>query len=427
MSTLPTWLKEPHVNSGLAQPNWHQQLRRAQWATFAALGLPTSRHERWRYHDLSFLQKTQFETASLNQTVESHVQDSLSAYRLQHDNAILLVLIDGYCSKTLSQYASLPERTVICSKLEALSNSPELLKQFRVYTDEALQPFASLNAAQSDDGWILILPDDCQLKQPVHLISFSTHDGMIGHPQNMIMLGSRSKLKLIEEHVAIDNSDYLQNIFTTMVLKQAASLQYTKIQNESTMATHFAQTWIQQAQDSNVSMTTVSIGSQLARDAVQIDLLESGAKASVYGFYYLEKNNQCIDHHLDINHLAPSTESEMIYKGVLQEKTRSIFNGRLFVAQNAGQIIAYQANHNLLLSPTAEVYSKPELEIYAHDVQCKHGATVGQLDEDALFYLRSRGIEKEVAQRLLLRGFANEILNRISQPDVQLRVQEKVQ
>ena len=210
------------------------------------------------------------------------------------------------------------------------------------------------------------------------------------------------------------------------MVEEAAQLDYYKIQQEGKQAAHIAHTFIQQKQDSSVSAMNFSTGAQFARDDLIISLKESGAECKTSGFYHLFYDNQYIDNHIDIDHVAPRSHSEMLFKGILDHKSRAVFNGRLHVTEGAQKILAYQANHNLLLSNDAEVYSKPELEIYADDVKCKHGATTGQIDQDALFYLQSRGIPHQEAMGMLLQGFAEEVTEKIKLPAVKMRVLEMV-
>ncbi len=218
----------------------------------------------------------------------------------------------------------------------------------------------------------------------------------------------------------------MMNVVTHMNLGKEAQFDYCKIQTESNQAIHVAHTFIQQRQDSKATLTYFSTGGAFARDEVMVKLLEPGADCRTGGFYHLNEDNQYIDYHVDIDHVAPRSQSEMLYKGILDKKSRAVFNGRLYVGKNAQKILAYQANHNLLLSKTAEVYSKPELEIYADDVKCKHAASTGQIDQEALFYLRSRGISHQDALTILLRGFTQDILERITHPGIRMRIEERL-
>ena len=216
----------------------------------------------------------------------------------------------------------------------------------------------------------------------------------------------------------------MMNMMTTIHVAKNAKMQHYKIQQEGRKAVHLASHFVHQQQNSTFSHVNFSSGALFARDDLVVQLLESGAECHTGGFYHLRYDQQFIDNHVVINHVAAHSNSDMLYKGIMENKSRAVFNGRLHVEKNAQKILAYQANHNLLLSKDAEVYSKPELEIYADDVKCKHGATTGQLDEQALFYMRSRGIPRHEALSILLQGFAEEIMQRITHEGIRRRVQE---
>lgn len=229
---------------------------------------------------------------------------------------------------------------------------------------------------------------------------------------------------LIEEHVSLGNQTYFINSVAQAIVSEQAHFTYYKLQRENDQAIHMAHLFVEQMRDSVTSLTHFSRGGYFARDEVVIKLQGQGAYCQTSGFYSVCRDDQWVDYHIDMNHLAPNSHSEMLYKGILKNKSRAIFNGRLLVEKTAQKTLAYQANHNLLLSNEAEAYSKPQLEIYAEEVKCKHGATIGQINEEALFYLRSRGLNKQQAIEVLLQGFAGEIIQSIPHPGIKSRFQE---
>jgi Fe-S cluster assembly protein SufD len=352
--------------------------------------------------------------------------DGVQQNRLQRCDSVMLVLVNGYFMPLLSDLNKLPEGVIACSMRDSAHQHLDLIKtHLKENIDADLYPFASLNASQLTDGLFLYLPDDMDMPLPVHLVSIVTGtEEFLAHPRHIFILGKNSKLVFLEEHYSHTDLSYMMNIVTSLVVEENAKLEYYKLQCEGKNAVHMAHTFIRQKQNSSVSFTDFATGGTFARDEIVVKLQEPGAECRTGGFYRLHDDNQYIDHHIDIDHLAPRSNSEMLYKGILDNKSRAVFNGRLHVEQNAQKILAYQANHNLLLSNNAEVYSKPELEIYADDVKCKHGATTGQLDQDALFYMRSRGIEYAEAMNILLKGFAEEVLQRVTHPGIKLRLQE---
>lgn len=385
-----------------------------RWSDFVASALPSTKHERWKYADLSFLR-----TMSLNQAKPvdlDSVRQVVQAKRLPPKEAILLVVVNGYFMPALSDMSALPATVMLD---DASTVMPTVNVAF------GANPFVEINSEFSTGGLRLTLPERCQLAQPIHLLSIATADTPFHtHPNHHIVLDKQSHLMLLDEYVAMTQQAYLMNVVTTISVGANATLDYYKIQTEAPLAVHFAYTDIMQAEDSRTRLHYFAAGSAFARDDVSVHLNQPGAMCHARGFYRLQRDGQYIDHHLDINHRARRSESEMLYKGILDKQSRAVFNGRLYVAKDAQKITAYQANHHLLLSKNAEAYSKPELEIYADDVKCKHGATAGQLDAEALFYLRSRGVSVDMAQRMLMEGFAEDIFRHVTHPLIRQRAEE---
>jgi Fe-S cluster assembly protein SufD len=390
------------------------------WQAFLKNKLPTRREERWKYTDLSFLTDQSFSLAP--RIGANSLQKVIGQHRLNSEN-ILLVVVNGYFMPTLSDLAKLPAGVVVCDRKEALQKHAALCQTPMLET--SLYPFAELNAAMSEDGLFLYVPEQCQVSLPIHLLNIATgEEEFIANPYYQIVLGKNSSLVMAEEHIALLDQAYFMNRVTTVQLQAGAKLEHNKIQQEGRQAMHMAHTFIYQQQNSHATFTNFSFGSAFARDELVVKLNGTGAECHTGGFYYVCADNQYIDHHVDIDHVAPRTNSDMLYKGILDKKSKAVFNGRLHVSKNAQKILAYQANHNLLLSKEAEVYSKPELEIYADDVKCKHGASTGQINQEAIFYLRSRGISQAEAVGMLLQGFSDDVFKRVSQPCIVERVRE---
>jgi len=424
LATIPAWLKRDNDTVSSSVPHWLLDFRQKQWQAFLVKGLPTRKDEHWKYSDLTFLANKNFATASF--VDEKDWGATIQQYRLTHSDSILLVFMNGYFKPHYSDIKKLPPSVIALSLMDALKKYPDLVKaNWPDEIDAQHYPFASLNAAKFVDGLFFYVPDQCELSTPIHLLSLVTDQNeFIAHPHHMLVLGSRAKLKWVEEYAALSALPYMMNITNHIVVGKEAQLEYYKIQKENKQAVHIAHTIIRQMQNSQLSLTSFAAGGVFARDEIMVKLFESGANCRMGGFYCLYEDNQYMDHHVDIYHAAPHSHSEMLYKGTVDKKSRAVFNGRLYVEKEAQKILAYQANHNLLLSKEAEVYSKPELEIYADDVKCKHGASIGQIDQEALFYLRSRGISHRDALQMMLKGFANDILQRITHPGVRMRVQE---
>lgn len=424
MSNVPTWLQESIEEQSSSLPDWALQFQQQQWDAFSQVGLPTRKDERFKYTDISSFTKQDFTAAK--RVEDGQFFDVINQHRLQRGENILLVFINGYFMPALSDRHKLPKEVIVCPFNTAMQHYADLIKPYWIQeTDVAKYPFASLNAAKAKEGLFFYVPENCQLTMPVHLLSLATNgEKFAAHIRHLFVLEKRGQLTLIEEHFSLAEQDYLMNTVTHIVAQPRAQLEHYKIQHEGKKATHLAHTFIQQKQDSTVSSTSFAIGAAFARDEIAVTLQGPGADCKTSGFYHLHYDNQYIDYHVDINHVAPRSHSEMLYKGILDKKSCAVFNGRLHVSPGAQKILAYQANHNLLLAKESEVYSKPELEIYADDVKCKHGASTGQIDQDAIFYFRSRGISKAEAVNMLLQGFADEVLQRVTHDGVKLRIEE---
>jgi Fe-S cluster assembly protein SufD len=267
------------------------------------------------------------------------------------------------------------------------------------------------------DGLFIHIPDSVLLSLPLHILSLSSgQESIMTSPNNLLVLGKNAQASVVHEYTSLVSGNYFNNVVTTIVAEDQAKLNLVKLQNESAQAIHMENIFVSQKQDSDVTLSNVTTGASFSRDDIAVLLAEAGAVCRTSGFYHASRDNQYIDHHVDVNHHAPRTNSEMVYKGIIDKKSRAVFNGGLYVEKNAQKITAFQENHNLLLSNTAEIYSKPELEIYADDVKCRHGATTGQIDRDALFYMQARGIDQATAMNILLKGFADDVLQRIIHP-----------
>lgn len=387
------------------------------WDEFLSTSLPSQKDERFKYADLTFLRGLNLSPIAKNTKMGKSIHEN-------HLSSITLVFINGYFHPECSQLSGVPEGMHICDKNEANQQHADLLQLF---SQENQDPFANLNQSQINDGVFIHLDDDCIVATPVHLLFIAAADqAYITHPQHYILLGKRSKVTVFEEYDSFSSLPYMHNGVINIITQDEAVLTSYKLQNESSQAVHIANTHVEQHANSQTSFTNISIGGRFARDNLNIKLQSSGATCKTSGFYHLQQDNQYIDHHVDVEHRAPYSFSEMLYKGIVDKKSRAVFNGRVLVTEGAQKIQAYQANHNLLLSSDAEVYAKPELEIYADDVKCKHGATIGQIDEEALFYLRSRGIERHEAMHILLEGFTLEIIQRIADPTLKQHVQAKL-
>lgn len=421
--TWPVWLPTGKSQKN-ALPPWLVKYQEQQRDLFSRMGLPTRRDDRWKYTDLTFLLSRQF--TSPGETSIDRVREVVTAYRKKINDEAFIVMVNGEFVPSVSDTAVLPEGVTVCGMGDALREHEALIKAFLHAEMNSQQcPFAVLNTALFSSGLFFHVPEAIHIDKPVHLLFLALdQSGFIANPRQVMILGKASRLTLVEHCCSVSSQSYFMNSVTQISAGEACELDYVKWQNEQAQAVHMAHYFVSQKKDSRLVMTNLTAGGAFSRDDVMVNLSESGAECRTGGFYRLSRDDQYVDHHININHAAPHSNSEMLFKGILDKKSRAVFNGRLHVEKGSQKITAYQANHNLLLSDNAEIYSKPELEIYADDVKCKHGATIGQLDQDAMFYLCSRGIEKKEAQSMLMQGFADEIFERITHDTLRLHAKE---
>lgn len=404
---------------------WLRTLQTEAFEHFIQQGIPTRRDEHWKYHNLNFIEHNAFSIAPvLSCDLIAKAKALLPKVSMGH----LLVWVNGYCCPELSDLESLQE-IKIKSLATVLEDQPELIKPYlQSLAVNSFNQFTQLNTAFIRDGLYLNIPAHVTLSAPLHVVYITISDAypIMCYPRQIVVMEEHSQATIFEEHMTEANieQNYYKNIVSQLELKRGAQLTYYKLQNEDrTMGFHQAITEVSQQQDSQLSHLSMSLGAKWARDDITVHLNAKGAFCRLNGLYKVEEQQQ-VDHHTRIDHHSPQTVSEEYYKGVLDAHSVAIYNGKVIVHPGAQQVKSSQTNKNLLLSPQAEVNTKPELEIYADDVQCAHGATTGQVDETALFYLRSRGIPIEEAKKLLVQAFIDDILERITQKDVREYIDE---
>lgn len=382
------------------------------------------KHERWKYTDLSVFDKHVFVECA--QTDELNA-DLISSLRLKQ-SAVLLVLVNGRLNLALSDLAKLPAGVIACSLLSARNQHANLLTpQQKLAVNPAEYPYAAMNLETERDGLFLHVPANKHVDIPFHILCITHGQACVQtNTQHVFVFGAGSRATVLQEYVSDSTLSHFNNAVTTIAAAKQSVIHWVKHQHENTAAIHMENYFVQQQQDSTVEMTHMTLGAQFSRDDIRAELNASGAVCRTSGFYHTKRDGQYVDHHIDILHQHQNTQSDMLYKGIVDKKSRAVFNGKLQVEKQAQKTNAVQGNHHILLSPFAEAYSKPELEIYADDVKCKHGATTGQLDEDALFYLRSRGISREGAVSILLQGFCDEVLQRIAHQGIKEHIKQQV-
>ncbi|MEE9446687.1 MAG: Fe-S cluster assembly protein SufD [Arenicellales bacterium] len=397
----------------IAGTGWLKDARSAGVARFNEVGIPTTKDEDWKYTNLRALASKQFDLAEPNVPVA--LPDAMSGLLAENDAVHRMVFIGGVFNDALSDDLGhdLDEGITIKPMQLALEENTESLQQAMLQVmPEQANAFAALNTGLFRDGVYIHLDEHCVLTKPLELIFINSGELTLSMPRNLIVLADGARAKVIERQVSNDDCTALSNSATEIILGENSYLDYNLIQQQGKKATHIGGTWVSQAAGSQFFTRTITLGGQMVRNELKVSLNGEGAHADCLGLYY-GRQRQHIDNHTTIRHAAPNCTSREIYKGILDDRARGVFHGRVLVEQDAQLTAAEQQNKNLLLSRDAEVDTKPQLEIYADDVKCSHGATVGELDKKQLFYLQTRGIGLQEAKELLTFAFAAEILEEI--------------
>jgi Fe-S cluster assembly protein SufD len=394
------------------QTAWLQALRNHALTQFAEQGFPSPRAEEWRYTNVSAIEKKRFLPVNAAGAVDA--QAFLAAYQLQE--AWSLVLVDGYFSAELSQLADLPESVAVLSLADALNTHADILQH---YVGQAVSDtehgFVAFNTAHFTDGLFVHIPAKQVLSKPIQVLHIATQADSLVSTRTVIVAEAMAEVELIETFVGVDNA-YLTAAVTEVFVADNAAVTLTKVQYEAEKAYHFGGTYVKQARNARFTHHNFAFGSLLARSDIHSDL-ENAAECELNGLY-LGAKRQHLDNHTRINHNKPHGISRELYKGILDDRARGVFQGRVIVAEDAQKTDSSMNNRNLLLSADAEADTKPQLEIYADDVKCAHGVTVGQLDEKSIFYLQSRAIDEETARNILTFAFANEMVDKISHSEL---------
>jgi Fe-S cluster assembly protein SufD len=400
-------------------PAWLSNLRANAIAQFEQLGFPTTRNEEWKYTNVAPILKHEFRAATTLPTVAN-----LDNFTYPESRASQLVFVNGVFAKDLSNLSALSAGVTVNNFAEA---DQKLLSQYlATQIDYHNDAFSALNTAFADDGAFVLLPRGKVIEAPIHLLFLTTEANTVSHPRIVVVAEEGSVATLIESYVAPnDDAIYFTNAVAEVIVHQGANLTHYRLQEESTNAFHLATTQVQQDSKSIYSSYAISLGGDIARHTLNAKLDGEHSESTIDGLYVVTGNQHC-DNHTTIDHAQPHSNSHQLYKGILDEKARAVFNGKIFVREGALLTDAKQLNKNLLLSANAHVDTKPQLEIFADDVKCSHGATVGQLEEDELFYLRSRGLKTETARALLTYGFAEDVISKIKLASVRKQLDEIV-
>lgn len=395
-------------------------LRRAAFEHFAARGFPTQRDEPWKYTNLRRLLSRRFQPA---QGAALNTQQPLW---LQGGNRI--VLANGQYSSALSSPTVQPPGLTMLTLAKWIANDPTDAAAYLATTlTEDTSALEALNLAFCQDGVVIHLADDVVLDEPVYIVHqwSNTQTPAMSHPRVMVRAGRNSRCTIIEQYLGHQDSEYFTNAVTSFDLHAGADVRHLRLQMESTSAFHLGQVQVKLARDARYDGHDIALGASIGRTGLTALLEESGAHIELHGLF-LPVGSQHLDAHTRFEHRAAHTTSGQDYRGIAGGKGRGVYNGKVVVHQDAQKIDSRQSSRNLLLSPGAEIDTRPELEIYANDVKCSHGATTGQLDATALFYLRSRGMSEEDARAALVRAFAETIVLSIDHAELRSLLERQI-
>ncbi len=395
------------TNGASRVPAWLKDLREGGITRFGDLGFPNMKQEAWRFTSVAPIAEGSFELAKSPARVPQ--LEDIGPFLLL-EAGYRLVFVDGFFQPSLST----PFFDDIQSLAHVVTHRPDLVRQhLGKYAATQDRPFSALNTAFVSDGAFVHVPAKATVAEPIQLLFLASGDKhVVVHPRNLVVVEREARASIVETYASLDDSAYWTNAVTEIVAGDGARVDYHRVQRESDRAYHVAATQSHQGRDSTLNLHFVAFGGALARHDIGAVLAGPGGTLILNGLYLLA-GAQHADHHTTIDHAADHCESHEYFNGVLDGKSRGVFTGRIIVRPGAQKTDSKQTNNNLLLSADAHADSQPQLEIYADDVKCTHGSTVGPLDPRALFYLRSRGIGEHEARRLLTYGFAAEILGRV--------------
>ncbi len=391
-------------------PRWFEDLRARAAARFAQLGVPTVRDEEWRFTNVAPIAAVDFALAG----PISGAADRLSSVAYA-DAPVRLVVVNGRFDATLSRTKAAGRGVKVGSLAAAVTDHADVVQRyFGQVADFSSRAFTALNTALVHDGVFVHVMDGAVLEQPIHVIHITGADAsrVMAHPRTLVVAGSNSQVKVVETFIGANSETYFTNAVSEVFVGENAVVDHYKVQQESLDAFHIGSVHVHMARSATFASHSFSLGGKLVRNDAFAILEGEGGDCTLNGLY-LSDRDRLVDNHTTIDHAKAHCGSHEVYKGILGGTSRAVFNGKIIVRQDAQKTDAKQTNRALLLTDGATINTKPQLEIFADDVKCTHGAAIGQLDDDAIFYLRARGLNYAEARDMLIHAFAGEILNRM--------------
>lgn len=396
-------------------------IRTAAIKNFEVKGFPTKKEEAWKYTSLNSLLKNDFSVFPKQDNSVEFAE--VKKYFLHEIDTYKVVFIDGVFSSFLS--ATTHDGLDVCLMSSALTK-PKYKEVIDTYFNQIAskdESLTTLNTAFANEGAYVNIPNGKVADKPIEIINFSTgtEAALMVQPRNLIIVGENAQVQILERHQSLNGNPVLTNSVTEIFAHPYSNVDYYKIQNDRLEASLIDNTYISQDRNSNVSVHTFSFGGDLTRNNLNFYHKGEHLESTLKGITIIE-DKQHVDHYTLVNHGAPNCESHQNYKGIFDERATGVFNGKIFVEKEAQKTDAFQQNNNILLSDKATINAKPQLEIFADDVKCSHGCTIGQLDDRAMFYMQSRGIPQKEAKALLMYAFCNEAIESIRIPELKRRI-----
>ena len=384
-------------------------------------GFPTIKDEEWKYTNLLPILKKDYK---LSEPLTQVKQESLKEYILNDTDTHLIVFVNGQYSKDLSSVDD--EHTFVCSLDQAELKNPLILKKYwGKCLPKTPDSLVALNSALSKNGTFIYVPKNTVIEKPIQIlyVTNGVSDNLFLQTRNLIIVEENAQVQITERHQNLDNNEVFTNTLTEINAGANSVVDFYKIQNDKRNCSLIDNTWVKQEKTSNCSVDTFSFGGKFIRNNLNFLLNGKYAESNMRGITLIGQN-QLVDHHTLVDHAAPYCQSNELYKGIFDDNAKGVFNGKVMVRPNSQKTNAFQSNNNLLLTDSASIDTKPQLEIYADDVACSHGCTIGQLDDAALFYLRSRGIPFKEAQAMLMYAFANDVLFSVKIPELKEKLNQ---
>lgn len=387
------------------EPEWRQAelaaFRKNAVENLLKSGFPTLKNEEWKFTNLNPLYSADFKTSS-----EKSVKNISDFIFVEH----VLVFVNGKFDKKLSKISELPKAVIVCSLAEAILEETDLIIEHLGKYARSGNPFTDLNSIMDCDGAFVYIPRGVSVG-PIQFLYIS-NGSVISHARNLVIMEENSETKILETYFSEGEEASFLNIVSEIKMKNCARLEYYKIQDENLNSFNIGSTEFNLEKNSHLRSFSITLGGKIVRNDLNINFVEEFAEANLDGLFISNKD-QLVDNHTLVDHRVSHCTSNEYYKGVLKDKSTGVFNGKIHVEKDAQKTNSYQLNKSVLLSDDATMNSKPQLEIFADDVKCTHGATIGELDKEALFYLQARGIDRESAQAILIHAFVNDIMEKI--------------